>query len=278
MLISLELVLLFITALAVGIIGNTAGIGGGVLIMAIFLFLFRINPVLAGGFSLVTIITSAAVGSLSNLRQNAISRNFFYSIVLFAGIGAVLGSAVTYFVEAKSFEAIFSIISISIGIFSVVATRIDIRSNKDVMLEKSFSMLDRNEQKELKNIRVNRLESALVYLIAGLVAGFMGIGIGGIAGTYLTAIRKANPKIAFSSVLAAMIVTSVLGSIVHFAEVPFEYTYLPIIGSLVLGAALGAVLGSSLSARIKSKRLRQMQGYIIMSLGFISLVLTVLTS
>ena len=33
MLISLELVLLFITALAVGIIGNIAGIGGGVLIM-----------------------------------------------------------------------------------------------------------------------------------------------------------------------------------------------------------------------------------------------------
>ena len=60
MLISLELVLLFITALAVGIIGNIAGIGGGVLIMAIFLFLFRINPVLAGGFSLITIITSAA--------------------------------------------------------------------------------------------------------------------------------------------------------------------------------------------------------------------------
>jgi len=278
MLISLELVLLFITALAVGIIGNIAGIGGGVLIMAIFLFLFRINPVLAGGFSLVTIITSAAVGSLSNLRQNAISRNFFYSIVLFAGIGAVLGSAVTYFVEVKSFEAIFSVISISIGIFSVVATRIDIRSNKDVMLEKSFSMLDRNEQRELKSIRVNRLESALVYLIAGLVAGFMGIGIGGIAGTYLTAIRKANPKIAFSSVLAAMIVTSVLGSIVHFAGIPFEYTYLPIIGSLVLGAALGAFLGSYLSARIKSKRLRQMQGYIIMSLGFISLVLTILTS
>jgi len=278
MLISLELVSLFITALAVGIIGNIAGIGGGVLIMAIFLFLFRINPVLAGGFSLVTIITSAAIGSLSNLRQNAVSRNFFYSIVLFAGIGAVLGSAVTYFVETKSFEAIFSAISISIGIFSVVATRIDIRSNKDVMLEKSFSMLDRNEQRELKSIRVNRLESAFVYLIAGLVAGFMGIGIGGITGTYLTAIRKANPKIAFSSVLAAMIATSVLGSIVHFAGVPFEGTYLPIIGSLVLGAALGAVLGSSLSARIKSKRLRQMQGYIIMSLGFISLVLTVLTS
>ncbi|MFP3279147.1 MAG: sulfite exporter TauE/SafE family protein [Candidatus Micrarchaeota archaeon] len=278
MLIPLELVLLFITALAVGIIGNIAGIGGGVLIMAIFLFLFRINPVLAGGFSLVTIITSAAIGSLSNLRQNAISRNLFYSIVLFAGIGAVLGSALTYFVEAKPFEVIFSVISIGIGIFSVIATRIDIRSNKDMMLEKSFSMLNRNEQKELKNIRVNRFESAFVYLIAGLVAGFMGIGIGGIAGTYLTAIRKANPKIAFSSVLAAMIVTSVLGSIVHFAGVPFEGTYLPIIGSLVLGAALGAVLGSYLSARIKSKRLRQMQGYIIISLGFISLVLTVLTS
>jgi uncharacterized membrane protein YfcA len=58
--------------------------------------------------------------------------------VLFAGIGAVLGSAVTYFVETKSFEAIFSAISISIGIFSVVATRIDIRSNKDVMLGKKL--------------------------------------------------------------------------------------------------------------------------------------------
>jgi uncharacterized membrane protein YfcA len=77
MLIPLELVSLFITALAVGIIGNIAGIGGGVLIMAIFLFLFRINPVLAGGFSLVTIITSAAIGSLSNLRQNAVSSSFF---------------------------------------------------------------------------------------------------------------------------------------------------------------------------------------------------------
>ena len=240
MLLTVELAALFITALTVGIIGNIAGIGGGVLIMAVFLFVFRISPV-------------------------------------FAGIGAVLGSVVTYFVATKSFEAAFSFISISIGIFSIVATRRDIKRGDNTMLRKSFVMLSNGEKDELKAMKPGKIESSIVYSIAGLIAGFMGIGIGGITGTYLTAIRKANPKIAFSSVLAAMIVTSLLGSVVHFAGVPFEPVYMPIIGVLAVGAAAGAVAGAYASARVKSSRLRIMQGYIIVSLGLISLALTLLT-
>ena len=77
MMMLLEAVLLLVSALAIGIIGNIAGIGGGVFLMLIFLFWLRIDPVTAGGLSLLTIIASTSAGSAVNSEKGSIDPGFF---------------------------------------------------------------------------------------------------------------------------------------------------------------------------------------------------------
>ncbi len=275
MLVQYEIALLFITALTVGTIGNLVGIGGGVLIMIVLLFVFKMNPVIAAGFSLATIIISSTAGSASNLRQKAISRKLFYIIALFAGAGMVCGSVTSYFVSTKPFDFVFGFVSISIGVFSVVATRRDVAKRvQDGTTEESFVTLSASEKRKLRESVSGWKSIGAISAVAGFVAGLFGIGIGGIMGTYLTAIRRINPKLAFSSILAAMIVTSLIGAFLHFAAAPAIGEELLLVAVLAAGAATGAIAGSYLSGKVKSLKLRFMQGYIIISLGIITLLLT----
>ncbi|MEM0202053.1 MAG: sulfite exporter TauE/SafE family protein [Candidatus Micrarchaeaceae archaeon] len=269
-----EAVTLFATALIIGVIGNLVGIGGGVLLMIILLFVFKISPVIASGLSLATILVSAMVGSVSNMKQKAINKGLFYTIAVFAGIGIFLGSVFAYFISTKPFELLFGFVSIGIGLFSLLATRRDRRrlTNMDM----SFSAFSASEKEYIKNSTGNRKGINAISVIAGFVAGFFGIGIGGIVGTFLTAIKKMNPKVAFSTVLAAMIITSVLGSALHLLSIKAGSDMLEFLAALALGAAAGAYAGSYASSRIKSARLRFLQGYIIISIGIAALVLALL--
>ncbi|MEM0147126.1 MAG: sulfite exporter TauE/SafE family protein [Candidatus Micrarchaeaceae archaeon] len=274
MLLSIEALLLFATALAVGVIGNLVGIGGGVLIMVVLLFAFRISPLIASGMSLVTILVSAAVGSLLNMRQHAISRQLLYIMALTAGAGVLFGSFLAYHVSTKPFEALLGLVSLGIGVFSVLVTRTDVR--RLAGLSTSFSALSKSEREHARSCISNRASISLFAAIAGIIAGLFGIGIGGIMGTYLTAIRKLNPKVVFSSVLATMIVTSLLGASLHLLSVRSGSGVVVFIVAMVLGAALGALFGAAASSMIRLGSLRFLQGYIIISLGLITLAFSLL--
>lgn len=274
MLILDEAMLLLLTALAVGVMGNLVGIGGGVLIMIVLLFVFKVSPVVASGMSLTTIVVSATVGTMLNIRQEAVSRGVFSTIALFASIGVVIGSVTSYFISTKPFEFLFGFVGVGIGIYSVAATR---RDRKLSDLDYSFSSLSK-EKKGKKEDMADKGGIWYMSAIAGYIAGLFGIGIGGIVGTYLTAIKGMNPKVAFSSVLAAMIVTSLVGSLLHFFKTGMGYSLALLMLALVVGASVGAAIGALLSARIVSSRLRFMQGYIIISLGILALLSSILTA
>ncbi|MGC9099564.1 MAG: sulfite exporter TauE/SafE family protein [Candidatus Micrarchaeia archaeon] len=267
-----EILLLFATALVVGLIGNLVGIGGGVLIMIILLFGFKMQPVLAGGLSLLTILASASVGTLSNIMQRALSKELFSLIAVFAGAGVLLGSIIPYLLNTKSFDTLFGFVSIGIGLFSILAARRD--AKKIGNIERSFTSLSKKEKEAAKKV-TGKAGIGSFSFIAGLIAGTFGIGIGGIVGTYLTAIKQMQPKVAFSTVLAAMIITSLLGSSVHLISIKGSMLLLGMIVALMAGVAIGAVAGSHISSRIKSSRLRFAQGYIILGLGIIAIIFSI---
>ncbi len=270
MLVLYEVLALLFTALAIGIIGNLVGIGGGVLLMVVLLFGFNIPPIMASGLSLLTILVSAGIGTISNAKQKALSRMLFVLVAVFAGIGAILGSILSYHIGTRTFDALFGLVSIGIGLFSIFVTHND--AKKLAGIEKSFASLTESEKAYAKGNIKGKSSIGLASVIAGLIAGIFGIGIGGIVGTYLTAIKKMQPKIAFSTVLAAMIVTSILGSLLHLASIRFTISFLVIILSLAVGAGIGAIAGSHISSRLKSSKLRFAQGYIILSIGIIALL------
>ncbi|MEM0128331.1 MAG: TSUP family transporter, partial [Thermoplasmatales archaeon] len=213
----LEAIVFLLIALTIGIIGNIAGIGGGIILMIILLFFFRVNPVTASGMSLVTIMVSAIFGSVSNFRQRAVNLRLLTTIGIPASLGVLVGSYLIIHFEDPYFNYIFSFVSITIGLFSLLVTRSDKRRN--IIEHGSFA--ERSVQLDYNSINQGRGANMqhLFTFLAGMAGGFLGIGIGGIVGTYLTAIRKINPKVAFSTTISAMVFTSLIGSSYHLFSI-----------------------------------------------------------
>jgi len=265
------IIIFLISSIAIGIIGNIAGIGGGVFLMIIFLYIFNINPVISGGLSLITIVASTLAGSNMNMKQGAIDHSLFYVVAIAAGVGAILGAIICYFVAINVFHLFFGIIVFCIGLFSFLATKSEIKKNKGAAyLKQSFKEYVANN----KPSNYSKNNSIFgVSFIAGILSGLFGLGIGAVVGTYLTAIKHVHPKIAFSTIVAVMVLTSTLGAVVHFMKYGMQYQYFLLAMPLVIGAALGGFTGAKLSSNMNFSKLRSFQSYVVMFFGTLSILM-----
>ena len=277
MMMLLEAVLLLVSALAIGIIGNIAGIGGGVFLMLIFLFWLRIDPVTAGGLSLLTIIASTSAGSAVNSEKGSIDPSLFRKIGIPAVIGAVIGSVLSFFIVLAIFKLFFGVAVVCIGFFSFISMRTEISRNarKDY-LKKSFAEYRKSMgDKQDESSGVDYSFFRPVSLIAGFISGLFGVGIGAVVGTFLASIKHIHPKVAFSTVLVTMVLTSAVGASVHFLKAGFGITNLILLVPLLVGAAIGGFLGATISAEMSFRKLRSYQSYIVMFFGALSITLSV---
>ncbi|MGC8533823.1 MAG: sulfite exporter TauE/SafE family protein [Candidatus Parvarchaeum sp.] len=248
------LVIIPLFAMLIAFIGNMSGIGGGVLLVLFFLYYMGLNSVSSSGLSLITIATSSIVGSYSNIRHGFVSMHLFKVLLLMGVVGVFLGSLISFVVPTDIFKGIFGFIPLSIGIFSLVSV-IKQRKIKD------YAKPGRKLGKDV----------SLIGLVAGIISGFTGMGIGGITGTYMIAVRKMNPKIIFSTIILAMIITSIFGGLLHLGSLRFSgstFVYIPL---LVIGATVGAFIGAKVSGIIKSKNLRLFQSLVIVSTGILAI-------
>lgn len=250
--------ILFITSMLVGAIGNAIGIGGGIILIPFFLFYMHLSPVEASGLSLFTIIASTLGGSFRFLKEKSIDINLYLMIALFSVPGVIIGSVASKFIEVKQFTDIFGFIIICIGIFSVTATK---KQSKNI-------------KEDTNNYIIKSPFSVRIFsLMAGFISGLLGIGIGGITGTFLTAIEQIPPRIAFSTIIFVMPLTSIMGSLVHFSYIKFSPKILVFLIPLTIGAITGSQIGANISKNSKAKHLRLYQGWIITFLGFLMLLI-----
>lgn len=257
---STTLVIIPIFAMLVAFISNMTGIGGGGLLVLFFLYYIGTSSVSASGLSLITTATSSVAGSFSNIRHGHVNTKLFRVLLIFALIGIVLGSLLSFIVPTNIFKGVFGLIPIAIGTTSLVLTLKEKEISDHVEPKKYF---DRG--------------TSLSALAAGIVSGFTGIGIGGITGTYLTSVKKMRPKTVFSTLILTMILTSVLGGLIHLSSFKFSRNtelYIPL---LIIGAAIGALAGARVSGVVRSRSLRLFQAITIISIGLLAISIYLIT-
>ena len=111
-----EIVCIIVGGLITGLASGLLGIGGGVLLVPLLMYVFKVDIHHAIGTSLAIIIPTAIVGSLVHFRHGNVEIKFVLMLFLFTIIGSILGAYLAGFLPAVTLKRVFAVFLFGIAI------------------------------------------------------------------------------------------------------------------------------------------------------------------
>jgi len=99
-----------VTGLATGCLSALLGIGGGVILVPIMVYLLKVPIQQAVGTSLLVIIPTAVVGAWKHYSLNHVNLKLALLLALGAVAGAYIGALTTSFIPANMLQKLFGIL------------------------------------------------------------------------------------------------------------------------------------------------------------------------
>ena len=245
--------LAFISTLtALGVIGGffsgLLGFGGGVMMFPLLYYippllgLSRLDANTVAAVVISQVFFSTIIGGMAHLRQRRVHR----PIVLGAGPSSAIGSFAGALLSTKVSEDLL------LALFGIITV---------LVLAMMFLPVPSQAQEDLprEQVSVALLPLTLYSLAAGVLIGLLGAG-NFVFVPLLIYVLKVPTRIAIgSSLFIAMMNTSsgFLGKILT-GQIP-----LLLASTVVIGAAIGVLLGEKLHGKISAKTLRQIYGVMV---------------
>tara|TARA_B100000674_G_C37400282_1_gene715936 strand:- start:177 stop:599 length:423 start_codon:yes stop_codon:yes gene_type:complete len=112
--------LLVISGLFIGLFTGLVGAGGGFLIIPALVVFLKLNMRIAIGTSLFIIFLKSGIGIIGDIQVGInINYNLMILIVLFTGVGVLLGSKLKQILDSEILKKIFGIIILIIAVIIV---------------------------------------------------------------------------------------------------------------------------------------------------------------
>lgn len=236
--------LILVTTLMAGFLGSMLGVGGGFLIIPIFVLLLKIPMHQAVALSLVAISGTAISSSSIYISKRLV--NFKIGVILESVtlLGAIIGPNIALRLKAEILELIFG----------------------SVLLYITYRMWLKQEEDGEHNRRAEKMgytkwiASLLGAFSAGLIAGMIGIGGGTLKVPIMYLILGIPMRIAVATSQFMISLTSVTSSSIYILNgmVKLDTGLAAIAGSIC-----GAQLGSRTGLRLKIHQIRRLFSIIL---------------
>ena len=233
-----QIIELILTGIGAGLFAGMFGIGGGIVILPVFMLVFHWNIHFAAGTSLAALLFPSNVAALNNYRK----KGFLYikgSLIVALGMvcGNYLGATFAIGIEGTLVKILFGVYIFFNGI----------KYSKPIY---TFNKLFRhavNEKVEDKYLEIREIKFYILLLggmAGGILAGMFGIGGGLIVTTILISVYNVNPKQAVALSLGAIFLpVGITGTILYYNN-----GYVNIAAAILI--ALGIEVGSNISSRV----------------------------
>ncbi|TWI53995.1 sulfite exporter TauE/SafE family protein [Halalkalibacter nanhaiisediminis] len=241
-----------LVGLLAGILASLVGIGGGIVIVPVLLYigaafagLIEISPQTAVGTSMVVVLFTGLSSTLAYMKQQKID---YKSALLFfsgSGLGAIVGAYVVMGLELAPFSIGFGLLIIMISFLLMVRHKL-----KPISLKKTVvrSALDEYGNEISYGYRMS--VAWPISFIVGLLSGMFGIGGGAMMVPVMIILFGFPAHIAVATSMLMIFLSSITGSITHLALGNVEWL---IALWLTAGAWFGAKFGAYLNNRMKSE-------------------------
>lgn len=249
----------YIASLVMGITLGLMGGGGAILTVPIMVYLFKLSPSVATGYSLFVVGVTALVGSLIYIRKGEID---FKAGFAFA-IPSIIGVHISRGLILPKIPDVIS----SIGGFALTKASLIMITFSVLMIAASFSMI--KKRREQKPIKISPFARTVIIaaqgLAVGLIAGFVGAGGGFLIIPALVLLAGLNMRVAVGTsltIIAAQSLFGFAGDIVRGITV--DWALLGITSTIAIA---GIAIGSTIANRFKEQELKTAFGWFVLIMG-----------
>lgn len=248
-----------IASLAMGMTLGLMGGGGSILTVPILVYLFALSPTISTSYSLFVVGTTALIGSIMYIRKGDVD--------FAAGLAFALLSVIGVNVSRGLIIPQIPLVIAQFGSFTLTKEILIMITFASLMVMASFSMIKKkNVQPPMEAHPAVRIALiALVGLIVGLIAGFVGAGGGFLIIPALVFIAGLSMRIAVGTSLMIIALQSLLGFAGDISRGLFVNWSL--LGSVTAFATFGIVVGSAVAHKIKEQKLKTAFGWFVLVMG-----------
>src|SRR5271166_901768 len=237
----------------VGTLIGLTGVGGGVLLLPILIFVLRVPPILAVGsdalFNFVTKIGSAWV----HIRKGTVKRRVVMCLASGSVPGSIAGVSLLGHLRTVYGAGVNTFITTAVGILLICVPTL---------------MLFQRRIEEHVAHRSPTLQSFVGMSAIGLAGGFLvgmtSVGSGSIIMMLLLLFYSFSPKVMVGTDIVHAVILTGVTSLLHFRLHNID-PYL--VGPLVIGSIPGGLFGSHLSTRLPVLWLRRLLCAVLLATG-----------
>lgn len=227
----------YLKFLVVGILGGTIsgliGIGGGVIMLPILIYIMGVEAKIATALSMVQVLFSSISGSIFHYIGKTIRINYALYFGLSSAAFSFLGSYITKYVSDTAIKIVYIVTTIAIL---------------------ALFLLVNNDGKQEHILTKSKLYIIIpIGAVAGFIGGLLGLGGGFLFVPVLTCFFCLPIKVAVGTSLLAVFFNSIPGVVGKFIFVKFNIYIALALGA---GSVAGSVFGSYLNKKMSHKAIK----------------------
>lgn len=251
-----------VIGLATGLLSGGFGVGGGILCTPLIRMVLGESAHIAVGTTMALIIPTSIVAASNYLRHKQVDRDLAVKLAPAAVAGTVFGAWMTSITHGKVLMLAFAVVVLIAGI--------------DLTFGLGARLSKRRQREEGASPDAGGTPSTqygfsavVLGAVAGIFAGFFGVGGGFIMVPCLLYFFRSGVKAAFGTSLVVVAAVSLPGTLTHAFH---GHVSLPLALLMILGSLPGSLLGSAIALKLKESWLRRGFGVFML---IMALVLTI---
>ena len=248
-------ILIAVFGLLVGILSGMFGIGGGAMMVPMLHLAFSLPMLNASATSLLAVAPTSISGSIRHLRQKTVD----IATALEFGIPGAIASAASALLSGYLPETV--ILAATVSVVAFCAFRVFREA-----LKKPIDDSGRTSQLRFQSAAKARLASIGIGLLAGFIAGLVGVGGGFIIVPFGLAMLGRTMKQMSAISLMAIVIIAIPGIITHALLGHIYYLHGV---ALAVGSIPGASIGVWLITKVPERALRFSYGCLLVVSGLL---------
>lgn len=246
----MDLVLWGLAALAIGAFGTLVGVGGGLFLVPMLLFVYPNEPPgRITAVSLAVVFANAVSGSTAYLRLRR--PDYRSGIVLAVATipGAVVGALVATGIPIKTFDLIVGFTLLAVAAWLTLRPGRTITILQDGPLTVHRRLVDAHGT--VSDYRFNLGLAALLSTGVGFLSSLLGVGGGILHVPLLTTFFSFPAHVATATSQFVLMITSASATVTHIVHGDLG-RFVPLTLALAAGMVIGGQVGAALSRRVSA--------------------------